>query len=158
MLVTAWAIHKETRGPILLSAIWLGITIALLFVSIGAYLHAVDATNQRLIRCDNLTPDEATEVERQHLGRCTENSESARHWHRSRRMLLSGLILNTLGMAFLSWLLPWVFHLSKVRVLLPASAVKDDPTLRTIRAPSETVQGTPIVPSYAPTPGHATYV
>ncbi len=66
-------------------------------VRIAGYLLLLDGPSERLIHCNRLDPTEAAEIERQNLGRCVENSEAARHWHKARRILLSGIILNTIG-------------------------------------------------------------
>lgn len=145
--ILAWALHKETRGPILLSSIWIPVVLALAFFSLYAYLHAVP-NQDRLLHCDKLSPEEAAVVEKQNLGRCVENSTAAKDWHRARRCLLSGIILNLLGTAFLSWLLPWIFHLSKVRVVLPAT-VKEE-FARSQRPAAESMHAMPIGPSGYP--------
>jgi len=150
--IIAWALHKETRGPILLSAIWIPVVLSMAFICLYAYLHAVP-NSDRLLYCDHMAPEEAAEVQKQNLGRCIENSDSAQDWHRARRCLLSGIILNLLAMAFLSWLLPWIFHLSKVRVVLPSS-VKEE--FRTHRPPAESMQAMPIGSTAYPQPPHAT--
>jgi len=140
----AWAFTKETRGPILLSAIYIAVTMSLLLLGVYAYLHALP-NNERMVNCSNvLSPEETAQLERQKLGRCVDNSTAFHDFERARRTLLSGIILNLLGTMFLSWLLPWIFHLSKVRVVLPGA--KEEYT-RPVRAPSETVQATPTVPT-----------
>lgn len=153
---TAWAIHKETRGPILLSAIWLAVVLALGFMSLYAYLHAIPNQN-RLVNCDRLGPEESAELEKQNLGHCAQHSEATSDWQRYRRCLLSGIILSLLGAALLSWLLPYIFHFSRVRVVLP-TAVKEDFAQRTMRGTSETVQATSIAPQYSQQQAGPAYV
>jgi hypothetical protein len=62
-----------------------------------AYMNRV-AVNDRLIRCDKLSDDERAIVKEQNLGRCVDDSRANRHFQHARRVLLSGLILNLIGL------------------------------------------------------------